>query len=49
MMGMIAIIAGQILSQHAFRYAVPISTFITIGGGIYFLWLLLTRKGAMST
>lgn len=49
MMGMIAIIAGQTLSQHAFRYAVPISTFITIGGGIYFLYLLLFRKGAMST
>lgn len=47
LMGMLAIIAGQLISQHIFSYAVPISTFITIGGGIYFLYLLLTRKGGM--
>ena len=34
LMGMLAIIAGQLISQHVFSYAVPISTFITIGGGI---------------
>ena len=45
LMGMLAIIAGQLISQHVFRYAVPISTFITIGGGIYFLYLLLFHKG----
>ena len=45
MMGMLAIIIGQIISQHIFRYHVPISTFITIGGGIYFLYLLLFKKG----
>lgn len=45
LMGMLAIIAGQIISQHIFSYAVPISIFITIGGGIYFLYLLLFRKG----
>ena len=43
-MGMLAMIAGQIISQHVFSYAVPISTFITIGGGIYFLYLLLLKK-----
>lgn len=47
LMGMLAIIAGQLISQHVFSYAVPISTFITIGGGIYFLYLLLTKKGGM--
>ena len=47
LVGMIAMIAGQLISQHVFSYAVPISTFITIGGGIYFLYLLLTRKGGM--
>ena len=47
MMGMLAIIAGQIVSQHVFSYAVPISTFITIGGGIYFLYLLLRGKGGI--
>lgn len=47
LMGMLAIIAGQLISQHLFSYNVPISTFITIGGGIYFLYLLLFRKGGM--
>ena len=47
LMGMLAIIAGQLVSQHVFSYAVPISTFITIGGGIYFLYLLLFKKGGM--
>ena len=47
LMGMLAIIAGQLISQHVFSYAVPISTFITIGGGIYFLYLLLFKKGGI--
>ena len=47
LMGMLAIIAGQLISQHVFSYAVPISTFITIGGGIYFLYLLLFTKGGI--
>ena len=47
MMAMLAIIAGQLISQHVFHYAVPISTFITIGGGIYFLYLLLFKKGGI--
>jgi iron complex transport system permease protein len=47
MMGMIAMIGGQLISQHIFSYAVPISTFITIGGGIYFLYLLLFGKGGI--
>lgn len=47
LLGMLAIIAGQLISQHVFSYAVPISTFITIGGGIYFLYLLLFKKGGM--
>ena len=47
LMGMLAMIAGQLVSQHVFSYAVPISTFITIGGGIYFLYLLLFKKGGI--
>ena len=47
LMGMLAIIAGQLISQHVFSYAVPISTFITIGGGVYFLYLLLFKKGGI--
>ena len=47
LIGMIAMIAGQTISQHIYSYAVPISTFITIGGGIYFLYLLLFTKGGI--
>ncbi|MGN0307720.1 MAG: hypothetical protein ACI4DN_05835 [Lachnospiraceae bacterium] len=47
LMGMLSIIAGQLISQHVFSYAVPVSTFITIGGGIYFLYLLLVKKGGI--
>lgn len=47
LMGMLTIIAGQLVSQHIFSYAVPISTFITIGGGVYFLYLLLFKKGGV--
>ena len=47
LMGMLAIIAGQLISQHVFSYGVPINTFITIGGGAYFLYLLLFQKGGM--
>jgi len=47
LMGMLAMIGGQLISQHVFSYAVPVSTFITIGGGIYFLYLLLFKKGGI--
>ena len=47
LMGMAAMIGGQLISQHIFSYAVPVSTFITIGGGIYFLYLLLFKKGGV--
>ena len=47
LVGMLAMIAGQLVSQHIFSYAVPISTFITIGGGIYFRYLLVSKKGGM--
>lgn len=47
LIGMIAMIVGQTISQHIYSYAVPISTLITIGGGIYFLYLLLFKKGGI--
>lgn len=47
LMGMLSVIAGQMISQHLFSYGVPVSTFITIGGGIYFLYLLLFQKGGI--
>lgn len=46
LMGMLALIGGQMVSQHLFHFTVPVSTFVTIAGGIYFLYLLLFKKGA---
>lgn len=42
--GMIVLISGQIVVEHIFSYAVPVSVFITVGGGVYFLYLLLTNR-----
>lgn len=41
----IANLSRQLLVEHVFSYAIPISVFITVGGGIYFLYLLLAKKG----
>lgn len=46
LMGMLALIGGQMVSQHVFHFTVPVSVFVTVAGGIYFLYLLLSRKGA---
>lgn len=45
LLGMLALIGGQLVSQHIYHYAVPVSTFVTIAGGFYFLYLLLSKKG----
>lgn len=42
--GMIVLVGGQLIVEHIYSYAVPVSVFITVGGGLYFLYLLLTRK-----
>ena len=44
MMGMLVLVAGQCLGEHVFAYVIPVSVFITVGGGVYFLMLLLTKK-----
>ena len=44
--GMLVLVAGQLLVEHAFSYAIPVSVFITMGGGIYFLYLLLNNRRA---
>ena len=43
--GMIVLGCGQLIVEQVFVYAVPVSVFITVGGGIYFLYLLLRRGG----
>lgn len=42
--GMLVLVGGQLLVEHVFSYSVPVSVFITLGGGIYFLYLLLTNR-----
>ena len=42
--GMIVLVGGQLLVEHVFTYSIPVSVFITVGGGIYFLYLLLAAK-----
>lgn len=42
--GMLVLLGGQLIVEHVFSYAIPISVFITVAGGLYFLYLLLTNK-----
>lgn len=42
--GMVVLVGGQTIVERVFTYTVPVSVFITVGGGIYFLYLLLGKK-----
>jgi len=42
--GMIVLVGGQLLVEHVYSYTIPVSVFITVGGGVYFLYLLLTKR-----
>lgn len=42
--GMLVLVGGQLLVEHVFSYSVPVSVFITLGGGVYFLYLLLRNR-----
>lgn len=44
LIGMVILIGGQLLVEQIFTYSIPISVFITVGGGLYFLYLLLIQK-----
>ena len=41
LMGVIPLIGGQFIVERVFVYSIPISVFITVAGGIYFLYLIL--------
>lgn len=41
LVGVIALIGGQFIVERVFVYSIPISVFITVAGGIYFLYLIL--------
>ena len=36
--GIIVLVGGQLIVEQVFTYSVPISVFITVGGGIYFVY-----------
>ena len=42
--GMVVLVFGQLIVERIFVYSIPVSVFITVGGGVYFLYLLLTQK-----
>ena len=42
--GMVVLVGGQLIVEHIFTYAIPVSVFITVGGGLYLLYLLLTNR-----
>lgn len=44
--GIIILVGGQLLVERVFMYSVPVSVFVTLGGGIYFLYLLLTKRSS---
>ena len=44
LIGMVVLVAGQMVVERVYHYVVPVSVFITVGGGIYFLYLLLANR-----
>lgn len=44
LLGVVVLVGGQLIVEHLFSYSVPISVFITFGGGLYFLYLLMKKK-----
>ena len=44
LLGTAVLVGGQLLVEHVYTYAIPVSVFITVGGGVYFLYLLLTDR-----
>lgn len=44
LIGMVVLLGGQIIVEHIAAFSIPVSVFITIGGGIYFLYLLILER-----
>ena len=44
LLGVVVLVGGQLVVERLFSYSVPISVFITFGGGLYFLYLLMKKK-----
>jgi iron complex transport system permease protein len=45
LLGIIFLLAGQLLIEHVFNFGVTIGTLINIIGGTYFLYLIITTRG----
>lgn len=46
LLGMVVLVGGQLIVERVYVYSIPISVFITVFGGIYFLYLLLAHRRA---
>lgn len=46
-LGIVMLLLSQTIIEHVFTYAIPVSVFINIFGGIYFLYLIIKNKGKM--
>lgn len=45
LIGMVILLVGQSLIEHVFSFTANISAFINVGGGLYFLYLLMKNRG----
>lgn len=45
LIGIVVLAGGQFAVEHLAAFSVPVSVFITIMGGVYFLYLILRGKG----
>ena len=44
LLGMVTLLGGQVLIEHLFEFSTNISVFINVGGGIYFLYLIMKNR-----
>lgn len=47
LMGMLVLVAGQVIVERVFVLSIPISVFISIAGGLYFMYLLILNRGKL--
>lgn len=47
LMGMLVLVAGQVIVERVFILSIPISVFISIAGGLYFMYLLILNRGEL--
>ena len=45
LIGIVVLTGGQLIVEHLAAYSIPVSVFVTLAGGIYFLYLLVRSRG----